>query len=401
MAREDTAQDAVEVTWPQVHAFRVARHHLDRPVRRARLTEALADAGGVQAQVMAAARLALRVRVRGLTVEDIERALWHDRSLARVWCLRGTVHLVPAEELEVYVRGCSSRQEGRLSAWMDRRGVSRASLDRLIDAASAAMDRPRTREELAARIHDSLGWPVERAGWRGWGGPANATGFRLGRSVVTIPDIAFTASYRGLACFGPDERGGTTFVRPDAWLRGWREMSVEDAEAALLRRHLRSFGPATVSDFAMWTILTMTRARQAWTRLEDDLQAVTVEGRPGWVLRRDLPSLEHAKLPKRTVRLLPYFDSFLLGHKERGHLVDAAHYKRIYRSAGWVYPAVLVDGRIAGHWSYERRGKRLQVDVQPYAPLDGETKDLVRSEADDVARFLGVSEAHASFARAR
>jgi hypothetical protein len=350
---------------------------------------------------MAAAQLALRVRVRGLTLEDVERALWQDRSLARVWCMRGTVHLVPANELAVFVRGSSTRQEGRVKSWLDRTGASMASADRLIEAASAAMDRPRTRDDIAVRIRDSLDLPIERKGSRGWGGTADAAGFRLGRAVVTVPDIAFMASYRGLACFGPDEGQGTTFVRPDAWLREWHDLSVAEAEEGLLRRYLRAFAPATVSDFAAWSILAMGRSRQIWSRIENDLSSVTVEGRGAWVLRRDLPSLLRARLHRPTVRLLPYFDSFLMGHKERRHLVDGAHHKRIYRPAGWVYPAILVDGRVVGDWSYERRSTRLQVQVRPYAPLEEGIKDLVRSEAEDVARFLDLPEARVTFAKPR
>lgn len=401
MARVGQAVAPASLTWPQVHAFRMARHHLDRPAPKARLAQAVADACGVQAQVMAAAQLALRVRVRGLTLEDVERALWQDRSLARVWCMRGTVHLVPANELAVFVRGSSTRQEGRVKSWLDRTGASMASADRLIEAASAAMDRPRTRDDIAVRIRDSLDLPIERKGSRGWGGTADAAGFRLGRAVVTVPDIAFMASYRGLACFGPDEGQGTTFVRPDAWLREWHDLSVAEAEEGLLRRYLRAFAPATVSDFAAWSILAMGRSRQIWSRIENDLSSVTVEGRGAWVLRRDLPSLLRARLHRPTVRLLPYFDSFLMGHKERRHLVDGAHHKRIYRPAGWVYPAILVDGRVVGDWSYERRSTRLQVQVRPYAPLEEGIKDLVRSEAEDVARFLDLPEARVTFAKPR
>ena len=389
------------VTWEQVHAFRMARHHLDRPVPRSRLPQAVADACGIQAQVMAAAQLALRVRVHGLTLEDVERALWEDRSVARVWCMRGTVHLVPSDEFAVFVRGSSTRQEARVTAWLERSGGTRAAVDRLLEAAGAAMDRPRTRGDIAVHIRDSLGIPIENRGSRGWGSAPDAAGFRVGRSVVTVPDLAFMGSYRGLASFGPDEGQGTTFVRPDAWLPAWRDLPLSDAEDALLRRYLWAFGPATVSDFAAWSILTLGRAREIWSRLEGEMSPVAVGGRTAWVLRRDLSALRRAKLDRPTVRLLPYFDSFLLGHKGRDHLVDAAHYKRIYRPAGWVYPGVLVDGRVAGEWSYERRGKRLQVRVRPYLPLGEGTKDGVRSEAEDVARFLEASESRVSFAKAR
>jgi hypothetical protein len=350
---------------------------------------------------MTAAQLALRVRVHGLTIEDVKRALWQDRSLARVWCMRGAVHLVPAEEFAVFVRGSSTRQQGRITSWLERTGAPLDKVDHLLNAFAAAMDRPRTRADLADHIRSSLGWPIEKTGGRGWGNPADAPGFRLGRSVVTVPDIAWMASIRGLACFGPDEGHGTTFVRPDAWLPRFCDLSVENAEDELLRRYLRAFGPATVSDFAAWSILALRRARQIWDRAKRAMSPVVLNGQITWVLRDDLPALKRSKLSRPTVRLLPYFDSFLMGHKSRDHLVDTAHYKQIYRPAGWVYPALLLDGRITGDWSYKRANRHLQIAVRPYAPISEQTKDLVLREADDVARFLDMPEARVQFARAR
>ena len=350
---------------------------------------------------MAAAQLALRVRVRGLTLEDVDRALWKDRTLARAWCMRGTVHLVPSDEFAVFVRGSSTRQLARVENWLHRTGGTMSSADRLLAAAGAAMDRPRTRADLAVRIRDALGVPIEKRGSRGWGSPLDVAGFRVGRSIVTIPDLAFIGSYRAQACFGPDEGQGTTFVRPDAWLPRWSDLPLEAAEEALLVRYLRAFGPATVHDFAAWSILAVSRAKQVWSRLADQLEPVALQGETAWILRRDLSALERSRLRSPTVRLLPYFDSFLMGHKGRDHLVDAAHYRRIYRPAGWVYPAVLRNGRVAGEWSYERANARLHVTVRPYAPLDAGTKDRVEAEADDVARFLERPEARVRFLAAR
>lgn len=401
MRPSDAGDAATSVTWEQIHAFRTARHHLDRPLPRARIAEAVADACGIQAQVMAAAQLALRVRVRDLTLDDVDRALWRDRSVARVWCMRGTVHLVPSREFAVFVRGSSTRQLARVENWLRRTGGAMDTADRLLEAAEAAMDRPRTRVELLEHVHRSLGVPIEKRGSGGWGNPQEVAGFRVGRSVVTVPDLAFIGSYRATACFGPDEGDGSTFVRPDAWLPNWHDLSLEEAEDALLRRYLRAFGPATPHDFAAWSILAVVRAKQVWSRAEDALAPIALDGHPAWILRDDLPVLRRAKLGPDTVRLLPYFDSFLMGHRGRDHLVDRGHYKRIYRPAGWVYPAVLRDGHVAGEWGYERAGKLLRIRVRPFEPLDEGIRDRIRAEADDVARFLEAGEARVSFAKTR
>src|SRR5439155_7764 len=94
------------------------------------------------------------------------------------------------------------------------------------------------------------------------------------------------------------------------------------------------------------------------------------------------PALRRAKFEGPVVRLLPSFDAFLLGVKDKSHLVDPGHYKRVYRPQGWLSPVVLVDGRVGGVWSHERKGARLSVRVTPF----GRMSPTVRSRVRDADR---------------
>ena len=113
-----------------------------------------------------------------------------------------------------------------------------------------------------------------------------------------------------------------------------------------------------------------------------------VEGETAWLLRKDLPALRRAKVKRPNVRLLPYFDSFLMGHDGRGHLIDSKNYKRVYLPAGWIAPVVLVDGRVAGVWSYERTGGTLRIKASGFTPPSKAVREGVETEAADVARFF-------------
>jgi len=126
-----------------------------------------------------------------------------------------------------------------------------------------------------------------------------------------------------------------------------------------------------------------------WDRVEPEMAPVQLDGGPGWMLRKDLPVLRRAGIDTPTVRLLPYFDGFLLGHKDKGHIVDVRHYKKVYRPAGWLAPVVLVDGRVAATWSSERKGDRLLTNVESFQRFTGAAREGVEAEADDVARFFG------------
>jgi hypothetical protein len=106
------------------------------------------------------------------------------------------------------------------------------------------------------------------------------------------------------------------------------------------------------------------------------------------ILREDLNKLAQAEFERPLVRLLPYFDSYLLGHRDRQHLVHVTHHPKVYRAQGWIAPVVLVDGRVAAVWSHAREGNRLQVKVTKFASLSRHIIARIREEAQDLGRFL-------------
>ena len=383
--------DAIPVSRKQVSAFRLNRHHLVDRAPASALAQVAGDMGGAQAQLLSAAQISLWARTRGLRVADVDNALWRDRTLVKSWCVRGTLHLIPSRDFAVFLRG-STRRDARWIAWMARAKIPTDAVDRLVSAMRKALDRPRTRPEIAEQISASLGIKIVQKSGRGWGNPANAAGFRIARTVFSLDGVIFLACIRGQACFGPVREGEATFVRPEKWLPHWDDLPPEKAELELLRRYLRAHGPATLQDFLIWIGLRAADARDVWTRLGPELAAVDVDGQIGWVLHEDLPVLTRAKLDASVTRLLPSFDSFLLGQKDHRHLVERAHHARVYRPQGWLSPVVLVDGHAAAVWSYERTSRRLQVRVKPFDPLPAAVRTAVRDEAEDLRRFLDAPE---------
>ena len=364
---------ATSISWPQVAAFRLHRHHLDRPANRNQIVDVVRDVGGVQAQLPTAAALALRTRVRGLTMDDIERALWRDRTLVKAWSMRGALHLLPASDFLIYNRGLLKRAE-RSMRWMARYGLSDKDADAMVASIVEALrDGPLTRRELAKRVVAALGEKARPWVEHSWGG------------------VVHRAALFGHVVFGPDEGNEITFVLREKWLRGVRDISPEDAEAELVRTYLRGYGPAAVQDFAAWADIAVAVANPIFEVLRDELAPIVVEAKTLWALRKDMRTLRGARLASPVVRLLPNFDTYLLGHDRKNHLVDAAHYKRVYRKAGWLSPVVLVDGRAAGVWSHERRGNRLAIRVEPFRKLARTIRDRVEAEAQDVGRFLEMS----------
>lgn len=93
----------MELAWPQALTWRMRRHHLIERAPREAMLDVVARIGGVHAQVMSSAELTLHVRVDGLGREAVAEALWERRSLVKLWAMRGTLHLLPAAELDTWL----------------------------------------------------------------------------------------------------------------------------------------------------------------------------------------------------------------------------------------------------------------------------------------------------------
>lgn len=217
----------------QVAAFRLTRHFLRRRADTGSLASVVSGVCGVQAQITSAAELALRARIEGLTREGLRVALEERRVLVKAWCMRGATHLLASAELPVHVGGLRGRLQREWS-WIEKRGVSKAALDSMVEAIVDALadDEVLKRRELADRVVVRVGVGARRWVEHSWGG------------------IVKQAGLMGLVMFGPCRGREITFARRDRWLPSAGELAVERAEEELLRRYLGGYGPASLTDFA-------------------------------------------------------------------------------------------------------------------------------------------------------
>ena len=178
---------AAELSWAQVHAFRVERHHLTARAPKKDLARVVGDIGGVQAQLMSAAELQIAVRVN-CTVSDVRKALWADRTLVKTWLMRGTLHLARSADLPVYTAAMSTRWVSQMRpSWLKYIQVTEPEFWKIVDEVGNALDgKPLTREELIAVVGEGKSERVRELLGSGWGG------------------MLKPAARSGLLCFGPN-----------------------------------------------------------------------------------------------------------------------------------------------------------------------------------------------------
>lgn len=284
----------------------------------------------------------------------------------RTWAMRGTMHILSAEDVPWLVPLTAEPQLSGAYRRLAQLGVPRQSAGDVPGAIERILGRsgPLTRPELAERLAG--------AGFRTEGQAA----FHLIR----------LAGLRGLVCFGAPRDGEETFVLTEEWL-GARPALPDRASglAELAARYLGAHGPATERDFATWSGLRVTEAKAAFRAIGDRLLEVRVAGATLWTVRsRELEA------PRGVVRLVPAFDPYLLGWASRELVLPKEHERAVFPGGGMLRPAVVADGVVRGTWSIERRRDRAEVSVAPFADLPSRTRRAVADEAQDVARFQGL-----------
>ena len=369
------AQAATQLTWPGVLAWRLRRQCLDRRASRDEALGEIAKICGLHAQVMSSAELTLWARVEDLEPGMVGEALWEHRSLIKTWAMRGTLHLLPADELPTWVAAQGVlKPRHHAKSWQKYYGLTYEEAEAMLAAIPEALDgRMLTREELAQEVGRILG--SEEIGGK----------LRDGFGALLKP-----SALRGDLLFAPSVGRNVRFARPDQWLSGWEPAETEVAAREVVRRSLAAYGPATREEFARW--FGMSSPAQAGRLIEslgEEVVLVEVEGSHAWMLAEHVPEVEKVE-SSGVMRLLPAFDHYVVAApRDRDAVLPEALKSRVYRPQGWLSPVLSVDGRMEGLWRHKRKGDRLVVEIEPFTEQPEWVRRAAEEEAERLARFLG------------
>src|SRR5580693_3091874 len=291
-----------------------------------------AAAVGLQAQDVGAVRLGVRARSTAADEAAVVNAIQHERSVVRTWLMRSTVHLVAADDLRWMAALYGPVMERNHRTRWRNLGITEPMIETALAHARELLDgRGLTRHELAAEL--------------------TARGLELGGDGQVPTHVLAALTARGLTCRGADRGRDATFVLIDDWVPP--ALAPSDPLAELARRYFRAFGPATAADFTTWSGLP---SGAAIASVRDELTEVEFDGRRGWTLA--------AVEPAPGFRLLPMFDNYLLGYRDRTAMLDPARNPQVY-VGGIIKAAVVCDGRSIGIWRLDR-ARAAVVRVTPF-----------------------------------
>jgi hypothetical protein len=325
--------------------------------------EMVAWLGAVQAQDYAGAQWSVGIRLPACTAMDIEKAL-ADRKIVLSWVLRGTLHFVAAPDirwmLTLLAPGIIKKRASRYrQLGLDEKTFAES---KQVLADELQGDRQRTRKDLISSLEDA---GISTEGQRGY--------HLLGR-----------AGLEGVICFGPKKDRQQTFVLLDEWIPRSPGLDRLTSMAALARRYITSHGPVTLQDFIWWSGLSAADARSALAAAGPDLYTDSIGGRVYWRSKWNFPS--HHASPKTV--LLPAYDEYLLGYRDRTHAIDPRDADKVNLINGLALP-ILVNGKVAGTWKRTPRQKKILISLNYFNPPEEEEEESAIVAAERYGEFMG------------
>jgi hypothetical protein len=368
----------VRITTAQRRARLGRRHHL--ATRAATVEQVAADLVGLHSSDPATVFLAARARVRDFAPAALERALYEERTLLRMLGMRRTMFVVDHELGGIMDAACTQAlvagERRRLVGLLETQGIARDGnrwIRRVSDATLAAIEErgTATAAELT-KVVPELREKLSMGEGKTWAA-----------TVGVSTRILFLLATEGRIVRGRPRGQWLSSQYEWASIRTWVEplptFDAVDARVALLRRWLRTYGPATLRDLTWFTGWTQAQGRAALAAL--DAVDVELDDGVGYLLPDDLAAV---RAPRRWVALLPGLDPTVMGWKERDWYLGALA-TRLFDRNGNAGPTVWADGRVVGGWGQRRDGT---VEAELLADVDATTSRAVAREVGTLTEWL-------------
>jgi Winged helix DNA-binding domain len=324
--------------------------------------EAIEQVAGLQAQLARPPFIGLWSRLSSFDRADLLRAL-HARTIVRVTAMRGTLFLLSAPDYRAW--------RGALQPALTRgvESISGVPLTQLDLPAAEAVARAFLGKQAATfdaiRNHLMPRFPSVNVRHL-------AYALRMTLPLVQVPDPEASWGYPGAA----------GFALADRWLKT-KVSTTAVSPAALVRRYLAAFGPASVADAQTWSGL------QKLGPVFDDIREELVTFRDE--RKRELFDLPKAPRPASDtpapVRFVPDWDNVVLGHQDRTRVIADEHRARISTRNLQIAATFLVDGMVAGSWSIARKGRAATLVMEPFVKIAMKDQAALREEAEQVLAF--------------
>lgn len=318
--------------------------------------------GGVQAQDYSGAKWAVGQRLKKCTDVDIERALT-EKKIVRTWAMRGTFHFVAASDIRWMLALLAPRiieRNARRYRELELDEETLMESNEVLKNALQDGSHLNRRELLAILQKNGISTEGQRAHY-----------------------ILQRASLDGLICQEVMHTNNNPIYMSMEELPETKILTHHEALAELAKRYFTGHGPATIQDFTWWSGLLSNDAKAGLEAVKSSLVSETIEGKTYWYS----PLTQDTKHSSPKAHLLPSFDEYQVGYKDRSASLEKVHSKK-KNIENIMYPTIAVDGQIVGTWKRKFKGNEVIMDLKPLTTFNSAENEALDAAVHSFGEFL-------------
>ncbi len=323
--------------------------------------EVVEKSGVIQSQDFPASKLAIGLRLPNSSESTIINSI-NDGTIIRTSALRGTLHIVSSKDIKWILDLASPVVIGRMQKQYHSVGLDEKTFSKAFKIFSKELDgKYLTRQELYSLLNEHKISPEEN------------------RGVYLIN----RASLQKIICQGPMKGKEISFTLLDSWAPNAQILERKDALHELAKRYFQSHGPATFDDFINWSGLSNVDAKSAFESIQSEMTKETLNQSEYWYFG----NLEKNPLPDK-VYLLPAFDEYILGYKNRDLFLKTEHNRKVITANGLFYPTIIVNGKVVGIWKRTLSKGKAILDFQLFDNLNKMRQTAIKDKVKRLESFL-------------
>jgi hypothetical protein len=315
--------NTIDIRNIRLHSHLLTAHELKKP------KDVVSWMGAMQAQTYPMAKWAIGVRLPGSTDSMIEQAI-NKGEIIRTHILRPTWHFVSSDDIHWMLELTAPRIKAIVLNYNKSIGEDETLLNKMLSPVEKILTKENhlTRQEIGERLKVE-GMDIDNR---------------------RLSHIMSWAELEGVVCNGKVKGSKQTYCLLQEKAPKTFSLTKDEALERLARRYFSSHGPATLKDFVWWSGLLMSDARKGIESIKHNFAGETIGAETYW-FRNDI------QLPPDTAPsalLLPAFDEYLVGYKDRLDILKAEYTRTVITKTGIFSPILTLNGEIIGMWKNKK-----------------------------------------------
>jgi hypothetical protein len=325
--------------------------------------------GAVQSQDYAGAKWALAQRLKnGITDSEIDKD-FNEGKLLRTHLMRPTWHFVTPQDIRWLLKLTAPRVHAVNGFMYRSQGLDKAILKK----GNATLEKALRNGEQLTR--SEIVSEFQKAGLI-----SDGNGVRMGYFLMH-------AELEGLICSGGRRGKQFTYALLEERVPPVKALTPDEALAELTRRYFATRGPATLQDFTWWSGLTMLDAKKGIEMVKSEFVNEVWQDQSYWFAN----SVSPVRMKSPTAHLLPNYDEYFIGFKDRSAIAEIAEKVGIKSDdPSLIAHIVILDGQIIGGWRRTIQKGAILVELQLFTQLTKAQDQAVNHAIEQYGKFLGL-----------